>query len=204
MDIFKIQNQRKLEDAAEVRQMDFSREQNRENVALKDDETYLNLQETKADLLRWQQDHTEDIVRLRYKFLGYYMNTSREWVRDENITPLCNKLFFDQIIEPTCSFYLNRSFTNSNLSEDRINKLLKKTFNNMATTLVKKHKTYAVKFNDFDDIIREIKTLVIPAAFRAIKGWTKNTDSTMIKRIEAFHEGTQQQQTKKGIFNLGG
>jgi len=206
MGFFQDIKERKIreESKQEVKeQMNFTAKQNRENISLQDDDNYHKVQQDRSDLIRWQQEFKPDINLLRYNFLGQYYNSDGQKISDNKIEPICNELFFDQIVEPTVSFYLNRSFTNSFLTEKKINDLLKRSFNNLATTLVKKHKLYQVKYNNFDDIIREMKTMIVPAAFRAINGSTKKIDSTMIKRIES-HEDKQEPQSKRGYFGLGG
>ena len=222
MDLFPNFGKRREEKQAiqaEQRQMKFSEEQNTVAGQAQDDQTYMYEQQQRTDLLIWQQDFKSDLDVLRYKFLGYLKDQeTNKWVAPKKIQkartdgslvweldprPMCNELFYSQVVEPLCSFFLSRSFTNSHLSDYRINDLLKRTFNNLAKTLVIKHEDYDIRFKDFDDIDRELKSVLIPAAFRALEGWTKKTDSTMIKRLEAVHERPEAIQ-KKGFFGIGG
>jgi NADH:ubiquinone oxidoreductase subunit C len=62
--------------------------------------------------------------------------------------------------------------------------------------------TYGIDFSDYDNIKRIIKNTILPAPFRALKGWNKKMDSSVIRRVEALNENTNDLPKKKiwGMF----
>jgi hypothetical protein len=55
---------------------------------------------------------------------------------------------------------------------------------------------YGIEFTNYDLVLRNIKNNLRAAANRAKKGWTKNTDSKITKRVEAFNENQIQERKK--------
>ena len=56
--------------------------------------------------------------------------------------------------------------------------------------------------DDANKICRLIKNYIDPAAYRAFNGWTKKTDSSMIKRIESQQEMQHAKPEQKGLMGL--
>ncbi len=189
----------KRELEAEKRAMSFQKEQSAFKAVAQEDNTELMSQEGKSDLIKWQQSLKGDVEELKYKLLGYERNDEGKWEKKHQ--SMCNELFVHQIIDLTFSAYTSKSFINTNLDERQLLMRLKKTCNNLAKSLITKYKKYAIKFEDFDDIDSEVKNILVPAAFRALKGWTKKTDSTMVKRIESSQEN-QNEEKKTNMFGF--
>lgn len=80
--------------------------------------------------------------------------------------------------------------------------MLEETCNAIASNLADYYDVYDADFINFDVIMRLIKNTIVAAPFRALHGWNKKIDSTIIKRVEAHHEGLQNQPRKKvlGLF----
>jgi hypothetical protein len=184
---------------AEKRAMDFQREQNTFKTAATEDTTELQNQQGRPDLIKWQQDLKSEIVELKLKLLGYEL-TNEGWVQKHK--PLCNDLFVNQIIDPMFTAYMSRGFINTNLDEHQLLMRLKKTCNNLSKTLISKYEKYEIDFEDFDDIDTAVKNILVPAAFRALKGWTKKTDSTIFKRLETSQENGKDDDKKSGLFGF--
>ncbi len=194
-----VNNEAKQMKEAEHRAMSFQKEQNTFAVTAPEDRTEVMSQEGKSDLIKWQQDLKSEIEELKYKLLGYEIENGA-WVQKHK--PMCNELFVHQIIDQMFSAYMSRSFINTNLDERQLLMRLKKTCNNVAKTLISKHDKYAIRFEDFDDIDSQIKNILVPAAFRALKGWTKKIDSIIFKRIESDTGGSNDTEKKGGLFGF--
>ena len=185
------------EDKQFDRQIEFEREKiNKETTA--DDQTYLYDQEKKSDLLRWQQELGDELIECVQTLRGFAMNENGIWIKVRK-EPLCNDKFIYDIVMPQCKPFLSRNLINSNLDEKRILKMLRFTMDTVTNVMAEGHDVYDIDFRDFDVIDMLITNVIMPAPFRALGGWTKRTDSTMSKRIEAFQETTQPQQ-KRGLM----
>ena len=180
-------------------QVDIQRQANSMS-AVSDDTTHIYDQEGKSDLLKWQQDLEEELIDCVQTLRGY-SKIEGEWkkVRDQ---ALCNDSFIYEVVVPQCKPFLSRNLINSNFDEKRILKMLKFTMNDISDAMSDGYDKYDINFRNFDLVIREIKNVIIPAPFRALHGWTKKTDSTMAKRIEAFSDNNQPDKTfVKRLFN---
>lgn len=187
---------------AEKRQMDFSREQNREAQALAEDGQYLN-ESKKFDLIRWQQDFEGDLAYIKYKLLGYKNNVQGDWVKVEGKRGLCNEDFIEFELDPIAATFLNRNAFNSNLSKQEISSILTNTFLDLGRNLRFKYKDYGIQFKDFDTITRMLKNVSKMAINKSEQGWLKKLDNTNLKRIEAFHDRGDEQ-NKRSIWKMGG
>jgi len=148
------------------------------------------IQELKSNLIKWQQELDDDIINLIRQLKGHkikdiFPNGTIEWVIPETATPICKDLFIEQVVIPHCKAYTSRSQINSNFTEDRTLLFLKATFNDIASAMADGHDKYGITFTDFDLVLRLIKEVIVPSAFRSISGWTKRTDSTIYKNIES-------------------
>ena len=194
---------------AEARQTDELRSRDAFAAAQQNDSDYVTPQQQRGDIIRWQQDMTDEIDVLKRRLRGEHWS-GEAWVKKTKrvlhedkeynieIPPLANELFIDYVetqVEP----FLSRNLINSNLTEKRILQILKDTMNDIADALADGWDQFEIEFTNFDIILRLIKNTITPAAFRALMGWTKKQDSTVIKRIETQQDSIQAQQ-KKGMF----
>lgn len=187
---------------AENRAMNFNRESNTFNAVTNpnQDQTDIAYQESKTDLIKWQQDLDPELEKVAFQLTGW-VKKNNVWVKTDK-TPLCNDKFMDDIIIPQCSPYLSRIMTNTNLQEERILKMLECTANTIADNMADCFDVYGIEIVNNDIVLNEIENFCITSAFRCMNGFTKLTDSTMMKRIETSVDNQQQQQNqKKGLFN---
>lgn len=193
-------NPQREQEKFENRQMMFSKEQNTMASASNEDiNEMMHQQEQKSGLLRWQQDLAEEVTLFKYKLMGYELIEDTYKLTSE---PMCNKLFISQVVDPLCSAFLSRSFANSCLKPEMISSRLKRTFNNLAKSLIMKHKRYDISFQDFDDLDQEMKSFIVPAAFKAVNGWTKRTDNSTYKNVGYENIGQPNTKEQKGMFKL--
>lgn len=210
-----INSEKKEAIAAEKRDKEFIRERDVMASHHSDDATYLETQGQKSDLIRWQQEFNEELENLKHELLSEE-KTSRGWERkgykeyDEKkkvyvlkeVAPLCSPEFAEKIIRIAVKPWLNKNAVNSNLTEKTILKMLRNTHNDIVGAISDGWGLHGIKsLDDANQICRMIKNYVDPAAFRALDGWTKRTDSTMIKRIESQQEIANQQQAT-GLWSL--
>lgn len=218
-----LKNNEKAEaKAAEEREKAFI--EKRDNFAAvnaaSSDAAYLESQDRKSDLLRWQQEFNQETAELYHELLGeaqtpegWKQKEYKEW--DENkqvyitkkVKPLCTPAFAEKLIRITVKPWQNKSAVNSNLNEKVIIKMLRNTHNDIVSAICDGWGFHGIKtIDDANAICRMFKNITDPAAYRALNGWTKKTDSSMIKRIESQQELAQTQQQNKGLIGgiLGG
>jgi len=205
MSIFSIlkpsEDKQQLE--SENRAMNFNREQGTFQAAThpSQDQTDIAYQESKSDLIKWQQDLDPELEKIAFQLTGW-VKQNNKWVKT-NKEPLCNDRFMDDIVIPQCSPYLSRIMTNTNLQEERILQMLECTANTICDNMADNFDVYGIKEINNDIVLNEIENFCISSAFRSVDGWTKKMDSTMLKRIESSVENNQQQQQKRGLFGWG-
>lgn len=214
-----LESDKKEAQKADKREKDFIRERDTFNTHHSDDATYLETQTQKSDLIRWQQEFNEELENLKHELLSE-VKTSEGWVRKtykeydphkkvyvvKEVAPLCSPEFAEKIIRLAVKPWLNKNAVNSNLNEKTILKMLRNTHNDVVGAISDGWGLHGIRsLDDANQICRMIKNYIDPAAFRSLDGWTKRTDSTMIKRIESQQEVAQQPQTGflSGIFKGG-
>lgn len=209
-----LKNEQAQLDAADRKEKDFVREQNNLNRASSDDAVYLETQDRKSDLLRWQQEFDTEISELFHELMsehktetGWVQKQYKEWDNKKQtyvlkeIPPLCTPQFAEKIIRVAVKPWLNKNAVNSNLDEKTIIKMLRNTHNDIVCNISDSWGMNGIaSIDDANTICRMIKNYIDPAAFRAVNGWTKKMDSSMIKRIESQQELAQSQSENKGLF----
>lgn len=221
MGVFNFINSEKKEaEKADKKEKEFVRERDTFNSHHTDDATYLETQAAKSDLIRWQQEFDSELEKLYHELLSE-VKTSKGWEPktykeyDEKtktyliktIPPLCSAAFADKIKSMALQPWLNKSAVNSHLSEKKILSMLRNLHNDVAGLISDGWGLHGIKsIDDANYITRMVKNYVDPAAFRALEGWTKRTDSTMIKRIESQQDVINQAQPGflAGILKGGG
>jgi hypothetical protein len=186
------EKQQQADIAAEARQVGYAHQQQVTSMGANPDEerTYYNTQEARSDLLHWQQELDDELDKLCFFLLGLERDgKTKEGVRQVS-EPLCNTKFVNDVVRPQCVPYLSRSMINSRLDELTILNDLRNTCNEIAEAMADNHDKYGIRFENYDIVVRAIKNTIKPAAYRALQGWTKKTDSTVIKRFEASGDFT--------------
>ena len=206
MNIFGKGKEERAEVASEKRLMSFQRKQATTKTALgdaADDSLQMNYHNDKSDLIRWQQDLDDDLMKVVARLRGLKLKNN-EWVSNKNIKPIVNELFVNEVVVPQCEPYISRNMINTNFTSKDINVMLRNTFNEIASNMCDGYDIYDIEFMKYDAVLRPMKNFCKSSAFRALNGWTKKTDSSIIKRVEAYTDGNAQP-TKKlfGIFGGG-
>jgi len=169
-----------------------------------EDQTFHAIQEGRADFLKWQQELEGELLDLVMTLRGWKKNEKGVYSATGE-PPLCNELFIDQVVVPQCKPFFSKNLINSHLDSDRILLMLRNTSDDICDAIADAWDTntnkYAIMFTNQDLIMRLIKNEITPAPFRALKGWTKKTDSEVVRRIEAITEGPENR-SNKGFSSL--
>lgn len=217
-DFLKSDKEEKQALEAEKREKEFIKDRDTFAAAnaASSDAAYMETQDRKSDLLRWQQEFQIEINELYHELLGqeltqngYVQKKYKEWDEkkgvyvEKPVSPLCTAQFAEKLIRISVKPWQNKSAVNSNLDEKTIIKMLRNTHNDIVGAICDGWGLHGIQtIDDANAICRMIKNITDPAAYRALNGWTKKTDSSMIKRIESQQELAQTQNQKSGL--LGG
>lgn len=183
----------KAEQKARSESMNFEQQQNAMKVNVPEERMDLMAQESRSDLIKWQQDLDDELMELVYKLRGYVIKNN-QWILPDNVVPLCNERFVNDVVIPQCKPFLSRNLINSNYNEENILADLLNTTNEIVDNMSDGFDKYDIVFTNYDMVLRSIKNVIKPGIFRALHGWTKKTDSTNFKRVESSFDSPQQQQ----------
>lgn len=208
MDLFGggIGRQERFAERQQQKEMDFAKEQNIISNATKEEQLELLNQETRSNLLRWQQELEDELVNLIHILKGHkldeFENGYLSWDIPDNPKPICNDKFIEDVVIPQCRPFMSRNLINSNFSEDRILMSLRNTMDDIVDNMADGFDIYDINFQNYDLILRLIKNVICPGSFRALQGWTKKTDSTIFKSVESNFLNPRREEKKRGIFNI--
>ena len=176
-------------------------------IGSQDDMTTMNVETERTDLLKWQQDLDPELQKLIHNLKGEtFINSEwqpRTFWKDGklfNARPMCNNKFIQEVVVPQCTPFLDRNIINTWYEEEQILNSLKFTCDDIVDAMSDHYDEYGIEFTDYDIVLRNIKNVIKPGAFRALKGWTKKIDSTIIRRIEQSNDG--QEKEKKGLMSV--
>jgi hypothetical protein len=204
---------------SENQEMKFAKEQNADQMQhtekletlktlAQDDQTVIQRDVERTDLLKWQQDLEPELQRLINVLKGnVLMNnewTPRTYWKDGKLLrarAMCNDRFIQEVIIPQCSPFLDRNLLNTYYEEKDILKNLMNTCDDIADAMADHYDDYGIEFTDYDIVLRNIKNVIRPGIYRALKGFTKKIDSTIIRRVEQSNEMNQDRE-KKGMMSI--
>ena len=196
------------------KQYKFDREQKIISSSPNEEQVMLDYRESKSDLFRWQQDLQDEVEFLKNKLRGKIIDPeTNQWVYkvlvykdeegnsyQERTPPLANEDFID-LIELQLQPFLSRNLINTNFDEKRILTMLCNTMDDIADIMADGWDRFEINFINYDVISRLIKNVITPTPFRALRGWTKNTDNKLSKRVETHAEMPYMNKQKGGFFN---
>jgi len=184
-------------------------EQNLETfrASAQDDQTALQHQEDRTDLIKWQQDLDPELQKLINNLKGNICSegvwSPRTYWKDGKLIrarPMCNDKFIQEVVVPQCSPFLDRNIINTWFEEPQILSSLKNTCDDIADAMADHYDEYDIEFTDYDIVLRNIKNVIKPGAYRALKGWTTKINATMIRRVEQSNDSMEKD--KKGLMNV--
>lgn len=185
----------------ETRQMNYAREQAGVSVAEQiPDQVMMQQQEERTDLLKWQQDLDDELENLTHDLRNEVFEDG-EWKRQG--PPIMNEKGVRKI-QSLVRPFLSRNMFNTNFPEERVLGMLHDTSNALALDLALHYHEYNLSFSNCPLVTRWVKNVIMAGPHRAMDGWNKRLDTTISKRVEAFSEGGNKDQTKKRLFGLFG
>jgi len=198
----------KAEIEAESREQTNVQQQQMVGAALnpEEDHIYNQVQESRADFLKWQQDMSEEMHSLVMTLKGYSYSDDKKLIKVTE-DPLCNDKFIYDVVIPQTKPFFSKNMINSRLDENRILQTLRKTCDDIANAMADAWSVngskYGIAFDNHDLVLRNIKNCIVSGPFRALGGWTKRLDSSSIKRVETFqdnHSDNIKQGNLKSLF----
>jgi len=198
----KILNKEGKEEEKQIQeQRDFVREQDMMNNATASEQVDQYNQESRSDLLKWQQDLGDEVEKLKHDLRSEQLNTEGQWVQmvvpvgyDEQgkivyeaVPPMANEWFI-RYVETQIKPFLSRNMFSSNFNEKRILQMLKSTCNDIADMMADSFDRHGIVFQDYNSVTRTIKNIITPGPFRALNDGQRRHDRTIAKRVEAFQD----------------
>lgn len=206
-------------DALEVRRQELAMNREQQSIAMAEatkDQIILARQEERQDLIKWQQELNEEVETLKFKLRRMQRNERSEWVHQQvptwntetrtvemqELPPYMNEVGIS-MVETICSPLMSKNMINTNIDEDRILSILKRTSNDLVNNIAYYGENqYGMEFGNFSTVLRIIKNTIIPTPYRAINGWNKKIDNTISKRVESFNEGGYNVPERKKFFGI--
>jgi len=189
-----------------------AREQQAMEAALTEDRQFMEIQESRNDLLRWQQDLNEDVSGFIHELRREVM-VDGQWQRKtvfkgynkqnqevyEEVPPIMNELGIDKI-RTLLNGITSRNIFNSNYSDDRVFANLRRIIMNLIYDIRDNYQLYNLKFEDCTWLVDKVKTIAEASFWRCWNNGERKYQTTIYKNIEAKNESVQQQEKKKTIF----
>jgi len=164
------------------------------------DLTYLEMHKQKEDLVKWQQDLIEELINLELDLQAKYINSNGDIVNTGE-DPSCNRHCIHMI--RTCVRPLiSRGMMMTNLNEERILQMLKRTAGVIVRNICLNHDIYDVDFHNISYIIGTIKNYIIPAPFRALNDGERKHNREVIRRVETYNESGSDKSSPRGLFSF--
>lgn len=169
-----------------------------------DDQVFLKQQEENRDLVRWQQSLADEIEELKHdlkrevwtgdkwepdKVLIGYKETGEEVY--EKLPPLMNDTGI-KMVESAMRPLLSRNLINSNLNENMVYGMLRRTSDTIVNNITTYGEQYQMEFGNYSHVTRLIKNFMIPTPFRALNDGERKHLRTMNKRLESYGESQQE------------
>ena len=198
----------KREEESEKRQLDAAREQTAINVSGMEHQAFIQEQDRKADLIKWQQEL--DIEVLKHKLRNEVWDSETgKWIKKK--MPLKDKIIdmpplmteegiaaVETCIDPFIGDNA-KNLINTNIDEKRILMMLKKTSQDLNHVFTFNYDTYFYTPTPSNMTLakRIIKNAITPTPFRALNGFSKKQDNMATKRIETMSDNPMKQEGKR-------
>ena len=202
--------------ASEKRQLGQANTQHLQALAAEDDQTFIHQKEEREDLVRWQQDVSDELFGLRHAlkrhtqkedgtwrkqliFTGKYDTTGKPLYKE--LPPLLNENGI-AMVETQIRPLISRNIIMSNFTEKRILSFLKRTMDVIVDNLSDNFDVYELKFHDMDTVVSLTLNYIMPSPYRAMNNGERKHLTTVTKRVETMSEHGQQPQEKKKLLGI--
>ena len=195
-------NRNKREEKAADKEKQFQHEENilTGQMPQNAEDEYYKVQsdKEKSDLIKWQQDLSEDAVNLGYDIMGYYFDDNNEkWVKEEGTKPLANIKFIRRI-RPLLKLGSSRNFMMTNFSDERVRRTLQRAAMSFTNLIYFHWKTFDIDKKDCGYLVELYQQLIEPTIYRSCLNGERKYLTTINKRIETFSDRPEQK--KKSLF----
>jgi len=166
-----------------------------------DEQIYLEQQQQRSDLIKWQQDLAPEMKILVHKIRREQEVSEGTWKTPEGMKPIANEVFiFDML--GLVDLATSKNLINSNYSEERVLMSLKSTLFDFRCMLQEKREFYKIEKSDMHLIIRLFKNAVEPTYWRCWNNGERKYAGEFNKRVEVHSDSPEVK--KKGLFGMGG
>jgi len=168
----------------------------------REDMVWMEGQQQKSDLIRWQQDLAPEIQMLIHKVKREVMVGEDIWKTPEGIKPIANDTFILDMVG-LVELSTSKNLINANYSEDRILTSLKSTLFDFRCMLQENRVFYNIKKEDMHLIVRLFKNAIEPTYWRCWNNGERKHTGEFSKRVEV-HTDQRMPEKSKGLFGFGG
>lgn len=201
---------------SEKRQLGQAKEQHLQALAAEDDQTFIHQQAEREDLVRWQQDVSDELFGLRYALKRYMQKQDGTWAKQliftgkydktgkplyKELPPLLNENGI-AMIETQIRPLISRNMIMSNFNEKRILSFLKRTMDVIVDNLADNFDIYELEFHNMDTVVSLTLNYIMPSPYRAMNNGERKHLTTVTKRVETMSEHGQQPQEKKKLLGV--
>lgn len=159
-------------------------------------------------LHKWQLDMREELEAFKLYLQGFEINPNYSEGEDAYVKtseePFCNELGSIQIKNRLMGI-VNKASSDTNLSQDKINKEMKEFDIDISTWLATRRKDFGIKVKDYNSVCEMMVEFAISIMHRSIKGWKGGLINAPGNVKEVYYPGPNQEQAvqKKGLGFFG-
>jgi hypothetical protein len=202
--------------ASEKRQLGQANQQHLQALAAEDDQTFIHQKEEREDLVRWQQDVSDELFGLRYALKRYIQHADGTWHKQliftgnydktgqpvyKELKPLINENGI-AMIETQIRPLISRNMIMSNFNEKRILSFLRRTMDVVVDNMADNYDVYELDFHDMDTVYSLTLNYIMPSPYRAMNNGERKHLTTVTKRVETMSEHGQPVQEKKKLLGI--
>jgi len=166
-----------------------------------DEQVYLEKQEQRSDLIKWQQNLEPEIRSLIHKIKRETEIKDGEWKTMMGMKSIANDMFIMDTVE-LIELSMSKNLINSSYSEDRVLTSLKSTLFDFRCMLQENREMYEIRKSDMHLVIRLFKNAIEPTYWRCWNNGERKYAGEFNKRVEIHTD--QPELKKKGMFGMGG
>lgn len=200
------------------KQQDFVKHQDLVNSSLGTDDTFHQEGGKRNELIKWQEDLSDELMAVVRRLKRIAKNSKGEWVPEQEfmgydpegrevwreVKPMLNDkgvLWFVQRASPL----LSRNLMMSNYDESMIGVHLNSTAQDFIIELRNNFYIFDVNKEDFKTVIRLFKDLVRPTFYRCLNNGERKYSGMIHKLVETRAETVQAAKSNRGFMGfLGG
>lgn len=165
-----------------------------------DEQMLMERDEKRADLIKWQQDLSDEALRFVMEIRGFYINEDDEWVRDIGTKPLADEEFIRRV-RPLLIPSISRNLIMTNYSEERVLRSLRRAASEFTWILFTQGKEFNIRMDDYSTLVASFKAVIEPTYYRALLNGERKYLTTINKRVETFSDRPESK--KRTLFNIG-